>query len=136
MKCVRIYADESGESHLADFDIPLVPTELVPGAPLIDLSAPLAASSVRFARGSPSPEIQEAGWHVAPIRQLFIPLTGWVEIETSDGQKRRCDPGTVVLAEDTYGKGHITRGPGGMFGMFVALADGLSGAPSSEGTRR
>jgi hypothetical protein len=30
MKCLRIYADETGESHLADIDIPLVPVELFP----------------------------------------------------------------------------------------------------------
>ena len=31
MKCLRIYADETGESHLTDIDIPLVPVELFPG---------------------------------------------------------------------------------------------------------
>jgi hypothetical protein len=49
MKCLRIYADETGESHLADIDIPLVPIELFPGVPPIYLSAQHAASSVRFA---------------------------------------------------------------------------------------
>ena len=44
MECLRIYADESGESHLADIDIPLVPMELSP----FHFSAPYAASSVRF----------------------------------------------------------------------------------------
>lgn len=116
---------------MADTDIPLDPMELVPGLPPIHLSAPLAASFVRFAWDPPG--IQEVGWHVAPMRQLAIPLTGWLEIETNDGEKRRYDPGTVVLAEDTYGKGHITRGPGdGQFVMFVLLPDGLSGGPSSE----
>jgi hypothetical protein len=60
-----------------------------------------------------------------------------VEFETSDGEKRRCEPGAVALAEDTFGKGHITRGAGeGQFLMFVAVPDGLSGAPSSEGIKR
>jgi len=36
-------------------------------------------------------------------------LTGEVEFETSDGDIRRLPPGSVVLAEDTTGKGHITR---------------------------
>jgi hypothetical protein len=134
MKCLRIYADESGESHLADIDIPLVPTELVPGLPSIHLSAPIAASSVRFVWGSPG--AQEYGWHVAPARQLVILLTGWLEFETSDGEKRRCEPGTVILAEDTFGKGHITRGPGGQFALFVLVPDGLSVSPSSEGIKR
>ena len=49
MKCLRIYADETGDSHLADIDIPLVPTEVFPGVPAIYLSAQHTATSVRFA---------------------------------------------------------------------------------------
>jgi hypothetical protein len=131
MKCLRIYADETGESHLADIDIPLVPVELFPGIPPIYLSAQHAASSVRFAWVPPG--IREAGWHVTPVRQLVIWLTGWTEFETSDGEKRRCEPGTVVLAEDTSGKGHITRGPSdGQLAMFGPVPDGLSGARLSR----
>ena len=49
MKCLRIYADESGTSHFADIDIPLVPMELFPGVPSISLSAWFTATAVRFA---------------------------------------------------------------------------------------
>ena len=134
MKCLHIYADETGESHLADIDIPLVPVELFPGIPPIYLSAQHAASSVRFAWVPPG--IREAGWHVTPVRQLVIWLTGWTEFETSDGEKRRCEPGTVVLAEDTSGKGHITRGPGeGQFLIFVPVPEGLSRDRPSEGIK-
>ena len=49
MKCVRIYADETGESHLVDIDIPLVPTEVFPEVPALDLSDQYTATSVRFA---------------------------------------------------------------------------------------
>jgi hypothetical protein len=42
-----------------------------------------------------------------------------------------------VLAEDTFAKGHISRGSGdAQFVMFVPLPDGLSEAPSSEGIKR
>src|SRR5215469_1575300 len=117
MKCLRIYADETGESHLADIDIPLVPVELFPGVPPIYLSAQHAASSVRFAWLPPG--IREAGWHVTPVRQLVIWLTGWTEFETSDGEKR-----------------HITRGPGeGQFLIFVPVPEGLSGDRPSEGIK-
>ena len=130
MECLRIYADESGESHLADIDIPLVPMELSP----FHFSAPYAASSVRFVWAPAG--IPEARRHVAPARQLVIPLTGWLEFETSHGEKRRCEPGTVILAEDTFGKGHITQGPGEQFGaLFVPVPDGLSVSPSSEGIK-
>jgi hypothetical protein len=134
MKCLHIWADEAGESHLGDMDIPLVPMEVFPGVPALDLSDQYVATSVRFAR-VPS-GVPEAGWHVTPVRQLVIWLTGWVEFETSDGEKRRCEPGAVVLAEDTFGKGHISRHPDeGQFIMFVPVPAGLSRDPSSEGIK-
>ena len=139
MKCLHIYADEAGESHLADIDIPLVPTEVFPGVPALNLSARYRATSVRFAWIPPG--IQEAGWHVTPVRQLVVWLTGSVEFETSDSEKRRCERGAVVLAEDTFGKGHITRildghPDEGQLLMFVPVPDGLSGDASSEGIKR
>jgi len=39
-------------------------------------------------------------------------LTGEVEIQTSDGDIRRFGPGSILLAEDLSGKGHISRGVG------------------------
>jgi hypothetical protein len=50
-------------------------------------------------------------------------LTGEVEFETSDGDIRRLPPGSVVLAEDTTGKGHISRHPPeGQLVVHIALA--------------
>ena len=43
-----------------------------------------------------------------PQRLLVLWLTGEVEFETSDGDIRRLLAGSVVLAEDTTGKGHIS----------------------------
>jgi hypothetical protein len=34
---------------------------------------------------------------------------GGVEIEVGDGSKRRLGPGDILLAEDTSGRGHISR---------------------------
>ena len=51
-------------------------------------------------------------------------LTGDVEFETSDGDIRRLPAGSVVLAEDTIGKGHISHHPPeGQLVVHVALAD-------------
>ena len=79
-----------------------------------------------------------ADWHTIPVRQFVIWLTGWVEFETSDGDVRRCNPGTVVLVEATFGKGHISSHPAeeGQFLMFVPVPDGLSGTLPSEGLKR
>jgi uncharacterized cupin superfamily protein len=57
------------------------------------------------------PGLGVVDWHNPPERQLVIFLTGETEFETSDGDVRRVGPGSVVLAEDTWGKGHISRHP-------------------------
>jgi len=37
---------------------------------------------------------------------IAVYLSGQGEIEASDGDVRRLSPGTVLLAEDTTGRGH------------------------------
>ena len=65
----------------------------------------------------------ETDWHNPPQRLLVLWLTGEVEFETSDGDIRRLPAGSVVLAEDTTGKGHITRHPPqGQLVVHVAIA--------------
>ena len=67
--------------------------------------------------------VYETDWHNPPQRLLVLWLTGEVEFETSDGDIRRLPAGSVVLAEDTTGKGHITRhAPEGQLVVHVALA--------------
>jgi uncharacterized cupin superfamily protein len=46
---------------------------------------------------------------VTPRRQLFVVLSGEVEVEMSDGTRRTGTPGMVALLEDTTGRGHVTR---------------------------
>jgi hypothetical protein len=53
MKCLHIYADEIGESHLADMDISLVPTEFFPGASA-DPSLRSLCSQFRAFRAGPA----------------------------------------------------------------------------------
>jgi hypothetical protein len=106
---LRIYADPDGETHMEDIDVPLLPTDIFLGYPPLCLSDTIAASGWRFCR---VPEgVREVGWHNPPCRKLVIWLTGEVEFETSDGDIRRVAAGSVVLAEDTTGKGHISRHP-------------------------
>jgi hypothetical protein len=38
-----------------------------------------------------------------------VTLSGEAEIEISDGTKRRFGAGAIMLADDTSGRGHITR---------------------------
>ncbi len=55
----------------------------------------------------------EYGFHNAPRRQYVINLDASVEIEIGDGTTRVLGPGEVLLAEDTTGRGHISRSADG-----------------------
>jgi quercetin dioxygenase-like cupin family protein len=48
-------------------------------------------------------------WHNAPQAWFLFVLQGASEVTTSDGQVRHFGPGSVVLLDDTKGKGHQTR---------------------------
>ena len=49
-------------------------------------------------------------WHNAPRRQYVVLLSGGaIEIEIGDGTVRRLEAGSILLAEDTTGRGHISR---------------------------
>ena len=113
----RIYTDASGESHFEDIDVTFTGQSYSS-----DVSEMIAATGVIFRR---SPADQYLDWHPAPRRQFVITLSGEAEVEASDGEIRHIGPGTVMLAEDTTGKGHITRGIGHAerLSVFVTLPE-------------
>lgn len=92
MKITRLYTGQDGESHFEETEVPLEKL--------------LAAEGIVF-RQAPPGHVQN--WHPAPRRQYVITLAGQAEIETGDGAVRRFGPGGIMLAEDTTGRGHITR---------------------------
>ena len=105
MKYTRIYADAKGESHLQDVALDMKPADRAS-----TISEMVAAKGVIF-RETRSGEYF-IDWHNAPRRQFVVNLSGEVEIEVSDGEKRRFGAGSILLAEDLTGKGHISRGVG------------------------
>jgi hypothetical protein len=98
---VRLYADAQGESHFEDVVVPATAQGGVRTATPIPLSAMIMRAVI-----SPEPD---AVRHTAPRRQFIVHLENGVEVEASDGERRRFGPGDVVLVEDTSGRGHITR---------------------------
>jgi hypothetical protein len=119
--CLRIYADQDGETHMEDIDIALLPRVFFAGRPPLSLSDTLAASGCNICRVPAG--MCEVAWHNPEGRKLAIWLTGEVEFETSDGNVRRLAAGNIVLAEDTTGKGHISRHPSeGQLVVHVDLA--------------
>ena len=117
MNYFRIYAGPDGESHFEDREIAL---DGQPGGSAYSALHP--ATGVIFRR---SPADQFLDWHPAPRRQFVITLSGEAEVEASDGEVRRIGPGTIMLADDLTGKGHITRGRGAeeRLSLFIPLPD-------------
>jgi hypothetical protein len=97
-KYVRLYPTPNGESHFEDVEIPL------PDPRMISDTMPLTAWNIRS--NGPGYDLD---FHTAPRRQFIVNLSGEVEIEASDGEKRRFGPGTIMLVEDTTGKGHRSK---------------------------
>ncbi len=116
MKYVRIFAGPDGESHFEDLEMDL---RDVGRASL--LSQLFEATGVVFRHTGADYSLD---WHTAPRRQFVLNLTGGVEIQASDGEVRRLGPGSVFLAEDTTGKGHLSRAIDGQerVSVFVHLA--------------
>ncbi|MEJ6539953.1 MAG: hypothetical protein QNL94_06145 [Halioglobus sp.] len=104
--CARLYADAEGESHFEDIEFDMTSIQFAPPAPALDVSAPIEATNVSWMR---FPEDWRSGMHVSPRRQLFVVLSGEIEIWTSTGQTRTFKAGDRLLGEDTTGTGHGTR---------------------------
>jgi hypothetical protein len=120
VKCLRIFADVNGETHMEDIDITLQPRKLFEDNPPLRLSENNPASWYNICYVPTG--MGEVDWHNPPQRLLVLWLTGEVEFETSDGDIRRLPAGSVVMAEDTTGKGHISRHPPeGQLVVHVAL---------------
>jgi hypothetical protein len=119
---VRIYADAQGESHFEDLDVGFEPADFLPPAPPVLMSPAADASGYSFERVPPG---WHGDWHAVPQRVLAIYLSGSGEMTASDGEVRRLVPGTVLLAEDTTGKGHVSRVTGDeeMHVVIVLLAN-------------
>ena len=118
--CLRIYADAMGETHMQEVEFALMPKQVFKDNLPLRMSETLASAGCNFCRVPAG--MHEVGWHNPPRRKLVIWLTGEVEFETSDGDVRRVAAGSMVFAEDTTGKGHISRHPPeGQLLVFVDL---------------
>ena len=99
-KVTRIFADADGESHFQDVEYPLLDS-----GPIGFLSERFSVRELIFRTVRPDYD----DFHKAPQRQFVVLLDQGVEIESSLGEKRRFNPGQILLMEDTHGKGHRSR---------------------------
>jgi hypothetical protein len=105
---------------MQDVEIELRPVDFAPPAPPLLLSAFVRADRCIF---SFAPAGWSGDWHPSPRRQILLILSGQIEVEVSDGELRLFGPGSILLDEDTTGKGHRSRvlGKDGSAGVFVQL---------------
>ena len=101
MLITRVYTGSDGKSHFEDVEI-----ELLDKGPMGSVSSLWSAKGVLFRKVSGDYDLD---FHNAPRRQFVVNLTGSVEIEVGDGTKRQLGAGSILLAEDTEGQGHISR---------------------------
>jgi len=117
---VRLYPDVNGESHFEDAAIKLTAEDVQsPAVPFYVTTFQKAAS---YGFYNPSPGYFE-DWHNAQKRQFLFCLYGEYEIKASDGEVRRFEKGSILLVEDTTGKGHVSRvvGSAGALALVVTL---------------
>ena len=129
MKLLRLFSDDDGESHFEDVDIPFEEVDdYFENTPPVMFSSFETAETYGFERVPPG---WVGDWHPAPQRVLAIYLSGELEIQASDKEVRAIGPGTVLLAEDTTGKGHRNRvtSSSGLEMVFVTLPDRTSLQP-------
>ncbi len=100
MDVLRIYTGDDGRSHFEDLVMPLRETQYG------RMSRQLPAEGLTFRVTNPDYSLD---FHPAPRRQFVLTLSGSAELECGDGAKRLLGPGSVLLAEDTTGEGHISR---------------------------
>jgi hypothetical protein len=130
MRILNLFADADGESHFREIDVEC--TEETPWG--LKLSKRLPAAAILFVEGTSTNASVLQSPHPTPCRQYVIWLDAEYELTASDGEKRVIGVGEVVLAEDTTGKGHITKPLGEKLahGLFIPID---SSSSSSSGSR-
>jgi hypothetical protein len=120
LNIVRVYADEAGETHLAQLGT-TGGIETIVGNSKSRVLADVPTTTLHITeRLERRPKLD---LHPAPRRQLVILLRGEFEITTTDGDSRRFRPGDCLLAEDLDGKGHTHEDVGDE--RLVTLAVGI-----------
>src|SRR5258706_16144037 len=111
MKITRLYTGADGQTHAQEIEVKF-------GAGGTDGFKLMAGAGAEIRRAPPG---RVADWHVAPRRQYVITLSGHGEVELVDGTKIELGPGSIDLAEDLTGKGHITRVIGNEDRVTIAI---------------
>ena len=96
----RFFTGPDGLTHSEEIDV-----KFAPGGG--NAVYKLLSNSGAMIRRSPPGRVND--YHTASQRQYVITLSGHAELVLSGGQTIQVGPGSIELAEDLTGKGHITR---------------------------
>ena len=118
-KYVRLYADENGESLFEDIEVELPLVEFAPPAPPVNI-APFVSAVNSLWVGIP-PKWDGEAPHPTPRQQALCILQGNYEFTASDGTSRHISDGSIILLEDTWGKGHTSRITSDGEGLMIAI---------------
>ena len=104
MKITRFYASSAQVSVFEEIEIAF-PDAVTNAGYTFLLSRPFEPSAI-FAD---LPVGLNQDWHTAPDRQLVVVMSGRLEVEVGNGEKRQWGLGEMFMADDTTGQGHRTR---------------------------
>jgi hypothetical protein len=104
VKVKHLYSGSDGESHLGEIDLPKVG-----GRPGQSVQTRLFSTDVEMGHALPGSFID---FHGVTTPRFLIILQGEMEIGLGDGSKHILRKGAIVLAADTTGRGHTSRGIG------------------------
>jgi len=122
LNLIRVFTGPDGATHLDDVHYSMAKTKHGLIAENVQVSE-IALHTTDGERGDPP-------FDVSPCRQLVIPLAGRAEVEASDGSKRVLEVGSILLTEDTTGKGHRIRTLAGPRLLLIAPLLDKKRAPS------
>lgn len=116
----RLHTGLDNQTHAEDIEMSF--TAATVGFAGSDVSQLMKISGAEIHR-TPAGAVQD--WHPASRRQYVILLSGREEFEVAGGNKVVLEPGHILLAEDTTGKGHISRvvGPEDLVTLWLPLAE-------------
>jgi hypothetical protein len=100
----RIVSTDDGGSRFEDAQLHLAEQQVADGVPSMFVGGLSSSAAVVFLRSAAF----DSDPHPAPRKQWVVMLRGAIEVEVSDGTRRRFEPGDLVLVTDTTGRGHVT----------------------------
>lgn len=111
----RFFTGPDGLTHAEVIDVKFPPSAAGSENEIFKL----LSNSGAVLRRSPPGRVND--YHTASRRQYIITLSGYGELVLSGGQTLKVGPGDIELAEDTTGKGHITKTVGTEDRISIAI---------------